>query len=320
MIITIIFLTFFTTNTFYKVPESTLNNIELSDIGYGFQSNDVTYLSYMARMVGLNGEGEIIGTFDKKGSGPGELKTGGPIFMIGGKVFCYDVMGFKLSRFSSSLEFEKEGSLKNYSVAQIFFFNDGENLFSLSRNTSGGTNKLILEQWHTKTLEAMPEKHPIDFQSKLDMVPITVQFFNEDQLIFFEKYQIEEQLEGYTLDLKTRELKLIQLPNPDYDSRASGKSKNNYFSLMQFSTEIRTLTADDKNIYCFTINFDPGQRSSAVEAGYRMVTIDKSSMEIMDLKAIPFISISGFHNNPVQVMKNQDGGVVVAHPRHFLDR
>ena len=71
MITSIIFLTFFTTNTFYKVPESTLNNIELSDIGYGFQSNDVTYLSYMARMVGLNAEGEIIGTFDKKGSGPG---------------------------------------------------------------------------------------------------------------------------------------------------------------------------------------------------------------------------------------------------------
>ena len=305
---------------FTEISEKTLDSTELSDFAYGFQAKEITYLSFMTHLVGFDHEGTILGSFNKRGAGPGELKSGGPIFMIGDKVFCYDVMGFKLVRFNSTLEIEKEGSLKEYSIAQLFFFNDGINLFSLSRKRNDGTGRILLEKWDTTELKATSICTIPDFKTKLEMIPLVPHFIDKSTIIFFEQLQVKETIEGYVFDLESQQLRTIELPHLDYDPRAKGKPKENYFSLLEFSSEIKGIGADDSNIYVFSINYDPGLSRTAEKAGFRYYAMDKKSFEILDVKDIPYFPISGFHNNPVQVMKNQDGGVVVAHPRHFLDR
>jgi len=305
----------FFNDLFHAIPETTFDATELPNLGYGFEKDGAIYLGYLARIVAIDPDGKISFTFDRKGSGPKELKSGGPIFNLGNKVFCNDVMGQKLVRFSLDLDYEKDTSLKDYKLGSIRFFNNGERLYSVSLQNDG--RGVLLEQWDPDNLSKSNQK-TIEIALYFERSSIIAAFVNSYKVLIWEEVQVKDHLILHTYDTLTGTLSTVGFPNPDFDERALKEPRKSHFGVLKYGVSIHATSSDNRNIYLFVKNFDEGANGVSVLAGYRYFVIRKSDMELIELREIPFISVSGHQYNPVQVMKNEAGEVVVAHSGYFL--
>jgi len=304
----------FFNDLFQKIPESTLDAAELSNLGSGFQKNGMLYLGYLTRIVAIDHEGNVHFTFDNKGAGPREMRSGGPIFNLGQKVFCHDVMGHKLVRFNMSLEYEKDTSLKGYPSGTIKFTNDGNQIYSLIPQPGG--KEVIIEKWDPDKLSKSDRKTlSVDFYFKRNSLGAT--FIGKDKIALWEEFQVEDHIVLYLYDLSSGTLDSYGFPNPDFDERARNKPRDNHFAVAKFGISIRAASADDQNIYLFVEAYDESPNIIEI-SGYRYFAIRKEDMELIQLREIPYTSASGHQHDPVQVMKNENGEVVVAHSSYFL--
>lgn len=308
---------FMNDSLFYEVPEPFLNQAGVADVGYGFQLEGITYLGYLTRIVALDKEGKTPYLFEKKGRGPRELMSGGPIFGLNHKIYCHDVLGHKLAVFGLDLNYEKDASLKKYPSGRLYFVNNGKKLFSISYSENG--KRISIDKWNLKSLKPSLIKEMV-FDFEIPLVPLTASFSDQNTILFMEKLQIRDHILLHTFDINTESLNSYGFPNPDFDKRAENSVNLSYFNVMQYGLEISSICSDQKNIYIFAINYDPGQNPRlAVNAGYRYFAINKQSKNLIDLKEIPYTSVSGHHFGALQVMENENGEIVVAHPKYFLN-
>lgn len=303
--------------TYFTLSEATMDQAELSDTGYGFVAGDLTYISFMSRIVAIENKEHIRFVFDKRGEGPGELKSGGPILGLKDKVFCVDAIGFKLVRFSKDLKFEKSCSLKNYGLAKINFLSNGEQLFSFAELPS--SKKMLLEEWDPNTLKKKDTSIVLPIEMAIGSNPLTCTFLNSETLLVAEQIQVADHLYLHEFNLRTQDLQTFGIINPDYDDRSLKHSKNHRFNVLRYGVEIRSISHNVNHIFLSVLNYDPDPTGRlSMEAGYRFFAIDKSNMELIDFRDVPFVSISGHHRGALQVMENQDGEVAIADLAYFL--